>query len=428
MPTCKLTDAAVQRLKGLPNKRVEYFDVAEPGFGLRLSGTAEKPIKTWILLYRVKNGGAFVDKRLPVKRLTIGRYPTYTLQEAREKAREAKKLAERGIDPATARKDAAAAAQRAAREMRTLASVADEFMVRFMEKGGRKQRPHSPRYIAETRRNFANHVLPVLGARDIKSIARRDVIKLMDDIADDTGPIAANRTRAALSTMFNWALRRDLVEANPVAQTEPPGQEKARDRVLSDDEIIAVWKAAGELGYPFGGFVQMLLATGQRRSEVAAMCRQDVDGDIWIIPAGMTKARREHVVPISAIAMQILEKCEWISDTYVFTTRRDRPIQAFSKAKAELDAALEQIGGSLPQWTLHDLRRSCATGLGKLGVSRFIIERVLNHADRGVTGIYDRYEYLDEKRAALEAWGGYLISLTSPGTPSNVIKLAAAAK
>jgi integrase len=195
--------------------------------------------------------------------------------------------------------------------MRALASVADEFMVRFMEKGGRKQRPHSPRYIAETRRNFANHVLPVWGDRDIKSIARREVIKLLDDIADDTGPIAANRTRAALSTMFNWALRRDLVEANPVAQTEPPGQEKARDRVLSDDEIIAVWNAASELGYPFGGFVQVLLATGQR-----------------------TKARREHVVPLSAIAMQVLEECGRIGDTYVFTTRRDRPINGFFESES----------------------------------------------------------------------------------------------
>jgi integrase len=429
MPTLKLTDAAVQRLKGEQDKRVEYFDLAEPGFALRIAGTPEKPKKSWAFLYRVKGEVPPPGKkRAPLHRLTIGPYPAYGLKEAREAAREARKLADRGIDPATARKDAAAAAQRVAREMRTLASVTDEFLIRFMEKGGRKQRPHSPRYIAETRRNFKNHVLPVWGGRDIKSIARRDVVALLDKIADGPGPIAANRTRAALSTMFTWALRRDLVEVNPVLQTEPPGQEKERDRVLSEDEIIALWKAASTLGYPFGAFTQMLVATGQRRCEVASMRRQDIDGDIWVIPAAMTKAGREHAVALSARAIQILEGCERISDVYVFTTRRDRPISGYSKAKAELDQKIAEAGFSMPPWRIHDVRRSVATNLGKLGVSRFIIGQILNHSDRSVTGVYDRYEYLEEKRAALEAWGRHIEKLIGRERPApdNVIPLAAA--
>jgi integrase len=422
MPTLKLTDAAVLRLKGEADKRVEYFDTAEPGFALRLSGTVEKPVRTWVLLYRVKGEAPPHGKpRAPLRRLTLGRYPAYGLKEARETAREARKLADRGIDPAIARRDAAAAAQLAAREMRTVGSVVDEFMMRFMEHG---KRPHSPRYIAEVRRNFKNHVLPVWGDRDVKSIARRDGIALLDGIADGPGPIAANRTRAALSAMFNWALRRDLVELNPVLQTGPSGQEKERERVLSDDEIIAVWKAAGGLGYPFGSFVQMLLATGQRRSEVASMRRQDIRGDIWVIPAAMTKARREHAVPLSETAVQILAGCEHVSEIYVFATRRDRPISGFSKAKAELDQRVAKAGFSMPSWRFHDSRRAVATGLGGLKVPRFVVGRVLNHADRSVTGIYDRYEYLDEKRAALEAWGRHVEGLIGPPAPNNnVIEL-----
>ena len=163
MSKLKLTDAAVARIKAVPGRRMEYFDTAEPGFGLRVSGTPEKAIKTWIFLSRVKGelpspGG----KRPPLRRLTIGPYPAYGLAEARDKAREARKLADRGIDPATQRKAEAEAAQHRAREVRTIASVVDEFMRRYMEHG---KRPHSRRYIAETRRNFDNHVLAPWGER-----------------------------------------------------------------------------------------------------------------------------------------------------------------------------------------------------------------------------------------------------------------------
>jgi integrase len=424
MPNLRLTDAAVSRIKAVPGKRTEHFDAAEPGFALRVSGTPEKPVKSWIFLYRVKGelplkpGG-----RPPLHRFTIGPYPAYGLAEAREKAREARKLADRGIDPATERQAEAVAAQRRVREVCTLAAVVDEFMRRYMEHG---KRPHSPRYIAETRRNFDNHVLGPCGDRDVKSINRRDVIELLDGIADSAGPVAANRVRAALSKLFNWSIQRSIVEANPVSLTERPGQETRRERALAGDEIKAVWSAAEKLGYPFGIFFSMALVTGQRRQEVAGMRWQDIDEaeGTWTLPGELTKAGRAHVVPLSPIAMEILTNCPKIG-SYVFTTRGDRPISGYSKAKQDIDELIAQSGGLLPAWTIHDLRRTAGTGLGRLGISRFVISRVLNHADASVTGIYDRYEYITEKRNALELWGQHLASLINL-PPSNVIPLAAA--
>jgi integrase len=426
MPSAKLTDAAVARLKAVPGKRTEHFDIAEPGFALRVSGTLEKPIKTWTFLYRVKGEMSSAGKRLPLHRLTIGPYPAYSLAEAREKAREARKLADRGIDPAKERLAEAAAAQRRAREVRTVASAVDEFMRRYMKEG---KRPHAPRYIAETARNFRNHVLDRWGERDIKSITRRDVIELLDAIADAGKPVAANRVRAALSKLFNWSIQRSLLEANPVLLTERPGQEMACDRILADDEINPIWAAGEELGYPFGRFFQMDLATGQRRNEIANMRWQDIDEDarLWTLPAAVTKAKRApgQVVPLSPIAMDILGQCPRIG-MYVFTTRRDQPISGFSKAKREVDELVVKLRGErLKPWTIHDIRRTVGTGLGKLKVPRFIIGRVLNHADRTVTGIYDRYEYVQEKRDALERWGRHLAGIINP-PPLNMVQLAIA--
>jgi integrase len=424
MPVQKrLTDAAVSQIKAIAGKRQEYFDAAEPGFALRVSGTPERPIKTWVWLYRIKGEQPSEgQKRPPVHRLTIGPYPTYSLSEARNKAREARKLADRGIDPAKDRAAEAAAAQRRAREACTVSAAVDEFMLRYMERGKRK---HSPRYIAETRRNFKNHILEPWGGRDIESITRLDVIRLLDSIADSGKPIAANRVRAALSKLFNWCITRALIESNPVLVTERPGQEVRRDRALADSEIKTVWEAAEELGYPFGSFFQMALATGQRREEIARMRWQDIDEAerVWILPT--TKSGRPHAVPLSPIAIEILGNCPKIG-VHVFTTRGDRPISGYSKAKQDIDTRIAATAGELLKpWTIHDLRRTVGTNLGKLGTSRFIIERVLNHTDRSVTGIYDRHEYIVEKRQALEQWGKRLSNLINP-PPSNVVEFAAA--
>jgi integrase len=288
---------------------------------------------------------------------------------------------------------------------------------------------------------FDEHLLPCWRARDIRSITRRDVVALLDSIVDDGKPVLANRVLAALRAMFNWAIRRGIVDASPATLVERPAEEKARERALCAEEIAVLWPLFARLGYPFGPFFQVALATGQRRDEVARMRWEDIDASerTWTLSGAQTKARRAHVVPLSPLAWDILSTAGGVAralndasatkpggSAYVFTTTGDTPISGFGKAKLRVDLVAAKVRRQarldpLAPWTIHDLRRTAASGLGKLGASRFIIGRVLNHADSSATGIYDRHAYLDEKRHALESWGAYLSNLLRPSS-GNVVE------
>ena len=446
MPKLKLTDATVRSLKAPERGRIDYFDATLPGFALRVSGpTPSTPEgrKGWVVFYR------FGGKQ---KRLTIEPgYPALGLADARKQAGAAFQALARGEDPAAAKQEAKtaarqdpaiaeAAAEKEAQERKrgAIENVIEDFIKRHLEAKHR-----APRYIAETRRLFKLHVLPRWRGRELRTITRRDVIELLDEIADRGTPIAANRTRAAISAMCNFAIRRGIVPAawaSPVALTERPGAETKRERALSPAEIAAVWTAAGELGYPFGPYFLMLLATAQRREEVARMRWADIDlaEKTWTIPSDMTKPGRAHVVPLSPLALRLLERCPR-SGAHVFTGRRgrrhrvdgilagellgDAPISGYSKAKRMLDEKIAAGETAVAPWTIHDLRRTAATMIAKLGAARFTLSRILNHADQSVTGIYDRHEYLPEKRQALDAWGQFLDNLTSPTPAANVVRM-----
>ena len=443
MPTVKLTDAAVQRFKAPPGGRVEYFDATLPGFGVRVAGpTGRSPEgrKSWVLFYR--HGGE-------QKRLTLEPgYPALSLADARKRAGDALALLSQGTDPGAAKAETKAAA---ARKPDTVENVVADFIKRHLE--GKRR---APRYIEETRRNFDNHVLPRWRDRDIGSITRRDVIELLDAIVDTGtkvrgddgkmrhvkgGPIAANRVLAAVRALLNWALRRGLIETTPAALVERPGEETRRERTLSADELRFIWPAAEGLGYPMGAFFRMVMLTGQRREEVATMAWADIDlkEKVWTIPAIVTKAGRAHAVPLSPAVMDLLRsiprksartKAGLLAPTpHVFTMTGENAISGYSAGKKRLDSAVAalcakaEIKDAMPSWTVHDLRRTCATEMGRLGVSRFTISKVLNHADRSVTGIYDRHSYLEEKRSALEVWAKYLTGLSARG--GNVVELRA---
>jgi integrase len=237
---------------------------------------------------------------------------------------------------------------------------------------------------------------------------------LLNGIFDKGTPIAANRVLAVVRKFFNWSLKQGTIDANPAAMVDRPGSEKERKRVLKDHEIAAVWNACASLGYPFGPCFQLMLATGQREGEIARLKWRDIDltKREWLMEENKSDA--PTIVPLSSLAMEVLAACPQRSPgAYVFGKSGNSPISGFSKAKSRLDA----LAGRLPHWVLHDLRRTAATRLGELevpGVDRFIISRILNHADRTVTGIYDRGAYLSAKRRALEAWGQYLKNLTEP--------------
>ena len=409
----KLTDAAVAKVTAKAGQRTDYPDGLIAGLVLRVSPDGSR---SFSLTYRVKG-----DPRK--RRLTLGSYPVLKLGEARDKARHALIEAKAGKDPATERRAAKS------RAPDTVDNVIGDFVKRYLQAKGR-----APSYVRNMRRTFEIHVIPKWRGRDLKSITRRDVIQLLDPIMDQGLPIAANKALAALRKLFAWALSRDIIDASPVAGIEPPGEEKRRERVLSDDELCELWPQFSALGYPWAQFFQMALATGQRRTEVAGMRWEDIDetDQTWTLPSELTKPGRTHVVPLSALAQEILAECRKEAlarlekvGAYVFTTTADRPISGYSKMKARLDrtvgdARKKRDLQDLEPWTIHDLRRTVGTGLGKLGISRFHIARVLNHADSSVTGIYDRHEYLPEKRYALDTWARYLGDLVSPPTDKIV--------
>jgi integrase len=421
----KLTEVRLKTLKPPAKGRLVEVDGEVPGLCFRVTASGAR---SWLIRYRVKGQ--------PGQRCVVpGPYPTVSLAAARQRAREIIAAAKRGEDLAEGERKRAAVA--AATKSDTVANVAEEFIRRSLE--GRER---AASYVSATRRMFDEHMLPRWRARDIRSITRRDVVALLDSIVDDGKPVLANRVLAAVRAMFNWAIRRGIVDASPAALVERPAEEKARERALSADEIAVLWPLFTRLSYPFGPFFQMALATGQRRDEVARMRWADINGSerTWNLSGDQTKARRAHVVPLSSIAWDILMKAKNAGRSldeasaakpggspYVFTTTGNTPISGFGKAKTRIDSAAAKAHKPsqpdlLAPWTIHDLRRTAASGLGKLGASRFIISRVLNHADSSVTGIYDRHAYLDEKRHALESWGTYLGNLIGP-PGANIVEL-----
>jgi integrase len=328
-------------------KQVDFFDDQVSGLALRVSPTA----KSWTVHYTRPDG-----KRA---RLTIGRYPLLSLASARTKAQEAKAAIAEGRGPAV--------------RANTLRAVVDEYFARE----GVKLRSVDAR-----RSVFDRLVLPILGDRPINDVRRSEIIRLLDDIEDNNGPGAARVASAYLGKVFNWHASRDDDFRSPIVRGMAKPKSKARDRILNDDEIRAVWHADAGL---FGRYLKFLLLTAVRRNEAACMTPAEVVGSVWTIPASRMKAGVEHVVPLSAAALAVLPQGGFNGVGH-------------SRLKREFDAAVP-----LPHWTLHDLRRTARSLLSRAGVSPDVAERCLAHAIGGVRGVYDRHAYLEEKRAAFDA-------------------------
>lgn len=400
MPKMKLTQLAVDRI-GSPNSgRIEYFDTVLPSFGLRISATGAR---SWVLFYRLRG----VQRRYTIS--TVAQLPK--VEDARQRARELLHDVERGTDPAEAKAEAKQP-KAPPRAPDTVRSVAATFIQRYAKPRNRTW--------AETERKLALHVLPQWGDREIGTITRRDVLDLLDGLADKGYAVAPRRVFSAVHKFLAWAVERDIIPANPAAGVKPPGKETERDRVLSDDELRAVWAAADAMGVTAGGFVKLLILTGQRRDEVATMRWADIDFGTeatWTLPRERTKGDRQHDVPLAGLAVEVLTTMPRIG-AFVFTTRGDRPISGYSKIKSLAD----HLSGIETPWRLHDLRRTAGTGMASLGIAPGTISRVLNHKEGGVTKIYNRYGYLPEKRHALNCWARKVESLVRPGA-ENVVEL-----
>lgn len=436
MPASKavsLTEKAIEKLvPTAPGKRREVADI-ETGLVLRVSGPRNK---TWNVLYRVAGEGGVGERQSQVrgklKRLSIGPWPLTGVKAARERAREIIDLADRGIDPAAARKEQAT--QRNAGVFEAVFERFIELHVKQNTKEGRFARdreaamerakaanaqplrgPTSKLGRAAAERIIAENALPVWRGRMIETITRAEVHQLLDEVITQRGSAMARELRKALTSLFNWAADRGHIHASPLAgMRRPELAYTARERVLSMDELSRIWAAAGEAAYPFGHMVRLLILTGQRRSEIAEMERGWIDADRRAveIPGTRYKTKRAHVFPLSEPAWKLVQSLpKWNGGDCLFsTTSGRRPISGFSKAKQRLDeliakgVAKDGMSPILP-WTVHDIRRSVATHMARMGTPQEHIERVLGHVVQGVAGTYNRYSYMDEKRAALDGWG-----------------------
>lgn len=420
-----LTVQSVERFKPDPGKRLEVADGLLPGlyFVLQPSG-----VRSWAVRYR--HAGK-------PRKLTLGPYPVLDLGAARTRAREALQVVALGRDPASEKQDALKAARLAEPGVDTVAAI----VATFLERHARAKTKANT--ADDTERHFRLHVLPKWGERRIQDITRRDVIALLDGIVDRGTPIAANRALAAVTKFFNWSLDRSIIETSPCIRVARPGEEKSRDRVLTDDELRLIWKAAARKGWPFGPLVQTLMLTAQRRTEVGDMGWGELkDRSLWTIPGSRTKNGAEHDVPLNSPAQDILSRAPRITGSqFVFTTSGVRPISGYSQAKERLDALMLQIARqetteagqdatavTLAPWRLHDLRRSAASGMARMGIPVHVIEAVLNHrsgAISGVAAIYNRHSYLPEKRNALELWASHVMGLVNGPAASTVVTLRA---
>jgi integrase len=382
----KLTATFVEKAKP-PTRRVEVPDSILPGFYLVLQTSGAK---AWCVRYR--HAGR-------TRKFTLGTTAVLPLALARERAREALQVVAAGRDPAIERKAARAG------EQGSLRNVAELFIERHVRSNLR------PRSVEAAEHNLKAYVLPRWGDWRIQDITRRDIIALLDIIVDEGKPTTANRTLATLSKLFAWAVERSIIEVSPCIGVKRPALEISRDRVLADDELATVWKAAERLGYPFGTFVQLLVFLGQRRNEIAGMRWSEINGLLWTLPASRTKNKRLHEVPLSAAAQTLLAKMPRISGSdFVLTTSGKKPIRDFGFAKRRID----ELAPIAPPWTFHDLRRTMASGMARLGQPVHVIEAVLNHRSgtiSGVAAIYNRHAYLEEKRAALEMWAQHVLTL-----------------
>jgi integrase len=373
-----------ERVRPPESGRVEYFDRYLPGFSLR---TTDKGHRTFCLLYRV-NG----IKR----RLTIAPYTgPGSLKAARDRARKALMAVAEGRDPASEMTEAR-------RKGDTVAEVVEDYW-RFHLAGlkdGRRAKVILDREVVARWRY-----------RRIGQITRRDIIALVDEVVSRGTPGHADKVRAWVHALMNWSLSRDLIEANPAAALRRPHKTKLRSRVLGDEELRGIWRAAEDLGYPFGPVVQLLMQTGQRRGEVCRMRWPDVDlkERLWVM--GDTKGGRPHVVPLVERACAILEGLPRLG-THAFTTQRDRPVSGLARVKRCLDKTT-----GVEDWIFHDLRRTVRTALARLGFEKHICDRVLGHATQDVSRYYDHHSYLPQKRDALEAWATELDRIVAGEAP-----------
>ncbi len=410
----KFTDRYIVTLK----PKAQRFEVPEPtrsGLAIRVAPSGRK---SWAYRYHFEGR---------VRRLQLGVYPAVSLSDARVALAEAQRAKDKGRDPAAE----AQQKKRANVEAATVGELVREYL------GGHAVKKKSGE---EDRRLLNKDVLPKWKRRKAASVNRRDVVALLNGIRDRGAPVVANRVQSLLSKLFNFGISEGLVDMNPVTGIDKRGVERQRERTLSENEIVVLWR--GLPGTDMTNATQLALkfqlVTAQRKSEIVSLRRRHIDKEkaIWTQPASTNKAGRTHVVPLSELALELLGEIEALGgEDYLFPAGRGRSKMPHLRGDSVgqglrnniVDPEAEGEPGEgkiiIAHVTPHDLRRTAATEMGGLGIARFIRDRILNHADSSVGSVYDQHSYLDEKRHALDAWSAELRRILGALIASNVVPL-----
>ncbi len=402
----RLTDRFVQSVAPPASGRAVYIDDDAPGLELRVSADRRK---SWSIRYRPKGSER--------KRETYGRYPAVSLAEARQRAKDIGAAAAKGIDPPAAEQREREEQRKADNRPHTVCDLVDEYVERYCKPNQRKW--------MLTARMFDSHVKPAIGSKPLAELLRADIVELLDDLQNDKGLRAqVNRVRSQILAALNWGIERDYLDTNPAAAIKKRKIEASRDRVLTDDELRAIWCAADALSDPSRSLVKAWILTGQRRDEVRCMTWSEIDASraVWTLPAARNKGKREHEIPLAPTMVAVLDGLRRRGPP-VFTTDGAKPYAGQKRLKTILDRELGVTG-----WTFHDFRRTASTGMAALRVPQDAIDRVLNHAKGTLAGTYNRHDYLDQKRKALEAWAERVAFIVGEARDAaNVVELRASA-
>jgi integrase len=396
----RLTQRTVERATCPSGRKdVLVFDREVRGFGLRITAAGAK---IFLAQYRTATG----KRRVP-----IGRFGVLTVDEARKRAKAILGNAAEGRDPFAESKAQAEAARRAKIE----AEYSFGALVDAWAEARADDRRHS--YLREAvaclRRN-----LPEWLRRPANALMLSDAVRAIDCIKAGKGTVAANRTLAYGRAAYSWAIKRQRLAANPFRGIERAGREAPRERVLSDTELGAIWCACGGLNATAAGFVRMLMLTLQRREEVAGMHWTELDNGadpaVWTVPPQRAKNGRGHIVHLTEPARAIIRDMPRIvGNPFVFVAPRGGSLAGFSRTKYRIDTALVKAGTPVIDWCFHDFRRSGVTALASMGFPPHVADKLLNHvtgAIRGVAAVYQRHEFLNERKAALDAWAAHVLA------------------
>jgi integrase len=432
MASIRISKASVDAAIPLASRDVILWDDRIAGFGLKVTPAG---LKVYIYRYRLAKPGQ-ASQTAP-RKYTIGRHGDLTPDQARKRAQELAAMVAQGVDPRqqdldaiAARETSVALVEEQARVERDLAfsRIAKLWLEHYQNDMERRASSVAMATLVVNR-----YLTPALGDTPMPHIGRSQLQPVIDSIPSHKRGIR-RAVFAYSSVLWGWAIRRGHIDVNPILAMEKPPAPAARERVLTDNELTRVYQAAETLHPIWTAFFKLLVLTGQRRSEVAGIMWEELDRATatWTIPASRAKNAKAHLVPLAPVAVWLLDAqaggATWPQRGYILTTTGRTPVSGISKAKAALDAAASNEGREVDAWRLHDIRRTVATGLQRLGVRFEVTEAVLNHVSGskgGVAGVYQRHDWADEKRSALEAWAGHVEQLIRGITATNVVRMEA---